>query len=148
MKAISYIFCSVILLVLSAIATAGQTVSKSAVDDQVAIQITVYNSNLGLIKDTRKIALPLGEGELRFMDVASHIMPVTVHAKSLNCPDDFSVLEQNYEYDLINADKLLDKYVGKKTKLLPRLPFCPGIHSNPLTLSFFQHTYQGACRHS
>ncbi|MBW1720206.1 MAG: DUF4139 domain-containing protein [Deltaproteobacteria bacterium] len=118
MKAISCIFCSVILFVLSAVATAGQTLSKSTVDDQVAVQVTVYNSNLGLIKDTRKIALPLGEGELRFMDVASHIMPVTVHAKSLNRPDDFSVLEQNYEYDLMNADKLLDKYVGKKIKLM------------------------------
>ncbi|MBW2350898.1 MAG: DUF4139 domain-containing protein [Deltaproteobacteria bacterium] len=45
-------------------------------------------------------------------------MPVTVHAKSLNSPDDFSVLEQNYEYDLMNANKLLDKYVGKKIKLM------------------------------
>jgi len=118
MKAMSCIFCPVVLVILSAVAAAGQTVSKSTVDDQVAVQVTVYNSNLGLIKDTREIALPLGEGELRFMDVASHIMPVTVHTKSLNRPDDFSVLEQNYEYDLMNANKLLDKYVGKKIKLM------------------------------
>ena len=118
MKAMSCIFCPVVLVMLSAVASAGQTVSKSTVDDQIAVQVTVYNSNLGLIKDTRKVALPLGEGELRFMDVASHIMPVTVHTKSLNRPDDFSVLEQNYEYDLMNADKLLDKYVGKKIKLM------------------------------
>jgi hypothetical protein len=118
MKAISRIFCPVVLVILSAVAATGQTVSKSTVDDQVAVQVTVYNSNLGLIKDTRKVALPLGEGELRFMDVASHVMPVTVHTKSLNRPDDFSVLEQNYEYDLMNADKLLDKYVGKKIKLM------------------------------
>ncbi len=97
---------------------AEQTVSKSTVDDQVAVEVTVYNNNLGLIKDMRKVKLPVGEGELRFMDVASHIMPVTVHAKSLNYPKDFTVLEQNYEYDLMNADKLLDKYVGKKIKLI------------------------------
>jgi hypothetical protein len=118
MKAMSCIFCPVVLIILSAVTAAGQTVSKSTVDDQVAVQVTVYNSNLGLIKDMRKVALPLGKGELRFMDVASHIMPVTVHTKSLNQPDDFSVLEQNYEYDLMNADKLLDKYVGKKIKLM------------------------------
>ncbi|RPI51071.1 MAG: DUF4139 domain-containing protein [Deltaproteobacteria bacterium] len=119
MKAISCILCPVVLLVLSAVvAAADQTVLKSTVDDQVAVQVTVYNSNLGLIKDTRKVALSLGEGELRFMDVASHIMPVTVHTKSLNNPDDFSVLEQNYEYDLMNADRLIDKYVGKKIKLM------------------------------
>ena len=118
MKAMSCIFCPVVLVILSAVAATGQTVSKSTVDDQVAVQVTVYNSNLGLIKDTRKVALPLGEGELRFMDVASHIMPVTVHTKSLNRPDDFFVLEQNYEYDLMNANKLLDKYVGKEIKLM------------------------------
>ena len=52
------------------------------------------------------------------MGVASHIMPVTVHAKSLNYPEEFTILEQNYEYDLMNADKLLDKYVGKRIKII------------------------------
>jgi len=114
--------------ILSSILTVGclllassvlaQTVSKSTIDDQVGVEVTVYNNNLGLIKDTRNIQLPTGEGELRFMDVAANIMPVTVHAKSLNLPDDFFVLEQNYEYDLINSTKLLDKYVGKKIKII------------------------------
>ena len=102
----------------SSAAIAGEKVSKSTIDDQVAVEVTVYNSNFGLIKDTRKVSLSLGKGELRFMDVASHIMPVTVHAKSLNYPEGFSILEQNYEYDLMNANKLLDKYVGKKIKLI------------------------------
>jgi len=102
----------------SSAAIAGEKVSKSTIDDQMAVEVTVYNNNLGLIKDTRKVSLSLGKGELRFMDVASHIMPVTVHAKSLNYPEGFSILEQNYEYDLMNANKLLDKYVGKKIKLI------------------------------
>jgi hypothetical protein len=82
------------------------------------VEVAVYNNHIGLIKETRKIILPTGEGELRFMGVASQIMPVTVHVKSLNYPNDFSVVEQNYEYDLINANKLLDKYVGKKIKII------------------------------
>jgi hypothetical protein len=102
----------------SSAAISGEKVSKSTIDDQVAVEVTVYNSNFALIKDTRKVSLSLGKGELRFMDVASHIMPVTVHAKSLNYPEGFSILEQNYEYDLMNANKLLDKYVGKKIKLI------------------------------
>ena len=102
----------------SSAAISGEKVSKSTIDDQVAVEVTVYNSNFGLIKDTRKVSLSPGKGELRFMDVASHIMPVTVHAKSLNYPEGFSILEQNYEYDLMNANKLLDKYVGKKIKLI------------------------------
>src|SRR5688572_15642378 len=71
-------------------------------EDQVAVEVTVYNGNLGLVKDVRKLALPAGERELRFMDVAASIMPETVHVKSLNHPDQLAVLEQNYEYDLMN----------------------------------------------
>jgi hypothetical protein len=96
----------------------GQSVTKSDLNDQVGVKVTVYNNNLGLIKDARKVALPAGEGELRFMDVASQIMPTTVHAASLNHPEGFSVLEQNYEYDLMNAKKLLDKYVGRNIKIV------------------------------
>ena len=91
---------------------------KSTLDDQLSVEVTVYNNNLGLVKDTRAIELSDIGGELRFMDVASYIMPVTVHVKSLNQADEFSVLEQNYEYDLMDADKLLDKYVGKKIKIV------------------------------
>lgn len=117
----SKIRAEVLLLVcILAFSTAAncQTVTKSTIDDQTGVEVTVYNSNLGLIKDTRKVELALGEGELRFMDVASYIMPVTVRAKSLNHPDNFTVLEQNYEYDLISTDKLLDKYVGKEIKII------------------------------
>lgn len=95
----------------------GQIV-KSDIDDQTSVMVTVYNSNLGLVKDVRKVDLPMGEGELRFMDVASHIMPTTVHAVSLNDPGALAILEQNYEYDLMNAKKLLDKYVGKKIRIV------------------------------
>lgn len=111
------IFCLAVLLVLSGIAAAHPGL-ESDLEDQIDVEVTVYNNNLGLIKDTRKVILPVGQGELRFMSVASHIIPVTVHAKSLNDPQGFNVLEQNYEYDLMNADKLLDKYVGKKIKII------------------------------
>jgi len=93
---------------------------KSTLDDQSKVEVTVYNNNLGLVKDIRKINLPSGEGELRFMDVASRIMPQTVHIQSLNAPDKLSILEQNYEYDLMDPNKLMDKYVGKTIKLIDR----------------------------
>ena len=101
----------------------ADSVFKSTLDDQTSIEVTVYNSNLGLVKDTRTIDLPKGNGQLHFMDVASSIMPETVHVKSLNKTDGLSVLEQNYEYDLISEAKLLDKYVGKKIKLLKENPY-------------------------
>ncbi|MBU3956067.1 DUF4139 domain-containing protein [bacterium] len=97
---------------------ASENALKSSLSDQTAVEVTVYNSNLGLVKDTRRIKLVKGGGELRFMDVASGIMPVTVTVKSLNYKNDFKVLEQNYEYDLMDEKKLLDKYVGKKIKII------------------------------
>ncbi len=109
-----------VVVVFSAVSFAdAQPVTRSMSDDQTAMEVTVYNANLGLVKDTRKIRIAKGkENELQFMDVAAHIMPVTVHVKSLTSPDKFVVLEQNYEYDLMNQQKLLDKYVGKKIKLM------------------------------
>jgi len=95
----------------------------STLDDQDSVEVTVYNSNIGLVKDTRHLKLAKGGGELRFMDVASGIMPYTVHIQSLDDASALSVLEQNYEYDLMDSNKLLDKYVGKDIKLLNINPY-------------------------
>ncbi len=114
--------CLIILFLASA-AQAGETVSTTTADDQTNVEVTVYNQDLGLVKDTRNVTIPRGEVELRFTDVASRIMPVTVSATSLNYPDKFNVLEQNYEYDLINKEKLFDKYVGKKIKIIDENEF-------------------------
>ena len=118
MKIKLYILFLIVILFSSAVKAEKNDVSESTADDQINVEVAVYNNNIGLIKETRKLTLPSGRGELRFMGVASHIMPVTVHVSSLNFPNNFSVVEQNYEYDLINADKLLDKYVGKKIKIV------------------------------
>ncbi|MFQ5960946.1 MAG: DUF4139 domain-containing protein, partial [Candidatus Methylomirabilales bacterium] len=86
-------------------------------EHQQTVAVTIYNGNLGLVKDIRKIQLPTGIHDLRFMDVAAQINPATVHLKSLTDPRKLRILEQNYEYDLLNPQKLLEKYVGKKVTL-------------------------------
>ena len=92
-------------------------------DDQQSVSLTIYNVNLGLVKDQRRLKLPKGAAELRFMDVAAQIIPTSVHIKSLLDPGSLLVLEQNYEYDLLNPQKLLDKYVGKEVKLFTKNPY-------------------------
>lgn len=96
---------------------------SSGLDDQTGVAITVYNVNLGLVKDQREIKLPKGTSDLRFMDVASKIIPTSVSIKSLVDPESLRILEQNYEYDLLNPQKLLDKYVGKEVKLYQKNPY-------------------------
>jgi len=89
----------------------------SSLKDQQDVAVTIYNSNIGLVKDTRLIEFKRGIHELKFMDVAAKIDPTTVHIKSLINGSSLNVLEQNYEYDLLNPQKLLEKYVGQKVQL-------------------------------
>jgi hypothetical protein len=86
-------------------------------ETQKDVMVTIYNGNLGLVKDMREIRLPTGLHEVAFMDVAAQIDPTTVHLRSLTDPAGLRILEQNYEYDLISSQKLLEKYVGRKVRL-------------------------------
>jgi hypothetical protein len=98
-------------------------VLSTGLEDQTGVAVTVYNVNLGLVKDQRALKLTKGTGELRFMDVASQIIPTSVYIKSLTDPESLQIIEQNYEYDLLNPQKLLDKYVGKDVKLYYKNPY-------------------------
>jgi len=95
----------------------------STAADQESVAVTVYNNGLGLVREVRTLKLPRGVNELRFMDVAQQIDATSVHIKSITAPNKLSVLEQNYEYDLLEPNKLLDKYVGKQVKLLFTNPY-------------------------
>lgn len=113
----AWLFIGLILLLLAPAGAMGEEVATSTAADQTGVEVTVYNSDLALVKDGREIQLKEGRGELRFADVASAIRPETVHVKSLNAPDSLAILEQNYEYDLISPEKLLEKFVGRKIKM-------------------------------
>ena len=76
------------------------------------LQVTVYNSNLGVVKESRSLDLVNGLNSYSFVGVASLIDPTSVKLRSNDMS--FSVLEQNYEYDLVNKAKILEKYVGEK----------------------------------
>jgi hypothetical protein len=95
----------------------GQELTTT-LDDQSEVSITVYNSDIALVRDVRNLSLARGIGNLRFMDIAATINPATVHFRSLTEPQQVGVLEQNYEYDLLDPDKLLRKYVGREVTLM------------------------------
>jgi hypothetical protein len=86
--------------------------------DQTELSVTVYNSNIALVRDVRSLSLPSGAFRLKFMDIAATVNPATVHFRSLSEPAKLGVLEQNYEYDLLEPAKLLHKYVGKEVTLV------------------------------
>lgn len=89
----------------------------STLKDQQSVAITVYNSNVGVVKETRLVHIQQGIQTLKFMDVPSRIDPATVSLRSLIDGTSLRVLEQNYEYDLVSHQKLLEKFVGQKVEL-------------------------------
>ena len=92
--------------------------ATTTLTDQSDLNVTVYNSNIALVRDVRNLTLPAGSFRLKFEDIAATVNPATVHFRSLTDPTKLSVLEQNYEYDLLDPAKLLHKYVGKEVTLV------------------------------
>jgi len=100
----------------SADATADD--QSTSLNDQTDLAVSVYNSNIALVRDVRQLLLPAGPFRLKFMDIAATVNPATVHFRSLSEPEKLGVIEQNYEYDLLEPAKLLHKYVGKEVTLV------------------------------
>ena len=108
-----------IVLTLATSLASGAEAAQLAVgrEAQKDVMVTIYNGNLGLVKDVGETRLPTGLHETEFTDVAAQIDPTTVHLKSLTDPAGLRILEQNYEYDLLSSQKLMEKYVGRMVRL-------------------------------
>jgi len=92
----------------------------AAVKPAEGVSLTVYNQNFAVVKEIRTLNLGAKVSTVQFRDVAREIDPTSVHFKSLTDPEGTTVLEQNYEFDLLSADKLLDKYIDKSIAVLTK----------------------------
>ncbi len=100
------------LLALSA--GAGPPVVQSQAGEGRTVSVTVYTAGRALVRDARPVTLPAGEVDLEFADIAAAVMPETVSIQG----DAVTVLEQNYEYDLLSPQTLLAKFVGRDLRLV------------------------------
>jgi len=91
---------------------------RSTLDDQQAVAVTIYNENLALIKDTRRVTLAEGLNQLALREVSGKLRAETASLRSLSRPGAFSVLEQNFDFDLLTPAKLLEKYVGRDVRIV------------------------------
>jgi len=80
-----------------------------------------YNANFlrnvpgfGVVKEVRSIDLEAGVNPLSFTDVAAHIDPTTVSISAIDNPGSMAVLEQQFEFDLVSPDKILEKYLDRQ----------------------------------
>lgn len=85
----------------------------SYAQERKEVAVTIYNSNLGVVKETRELNLKSGTNEVLIKDVPSQINPSSV---KINL--DGSVIEQNYRYDLANTSSLMQHFIDKKIKLV------------------------------
>ncbi|HWA36800.1 MAG TPA: DUF4139 domain-containing protein [Burkholderiales bacterium] len=109
-------------LAISAGAIAKEIPSTLA--DQQSVAVTIYNESLALIKDTRKVALEMGQNRLALREVSGGMRPETALLRSLSHPGSLALLEQNFDFDLLTPAKLLEKYVGRQVRV---------IRTNPMT---------------
>ena len=96
--------------------------SRSTLNDQQSVAVTIYNGDLALVKDTRKVKLKAGLNVLALRDVSAQIRPETALLRSINAPGSLTLLEQNFDFDLLTPEKLLEKYVGKTVSLVKTNP--------------------------
>lgn len=87
---------------------------------QADVRITVYNSDLALVKDTRTLEYERGVFDLSFTDVAAAIDPTSVVFTVVGNPDAVTLLEQNYRYDLVSSEKILEKYIDRTIRVITK----------------------------
>jgi hypothetical protein len=80
--------------------------------------LTIYNDNFAVVRESRQMSFEKGLNTAKFTDVASAIDPTSVNFRCLSAPGAVSVLEQNYEYDLVNTDSLLKRYIDKNVTVV------------------------------
>ncbi len=115
----AFLSCAALMLLGTATpaAQAAEGEIVSTAQDQKGLSLTIYNTDLALIKDKRQISLPAGNSTLAFREVSARIRPETA---LLNGAVD--ILEQNFEYDLLTPESLLSKYVGREVTMIQRHP--------------------------
>ncbi len=118
---------TLLLTALPSLLVAQET--STTLKDQKALAVTIYNDNLALVKDTREVRLGKGEARLAFQEVSAQIRPETALLRNLTHAKDFWVAEQNFDFDLLTPQKLLEKYVGEKVIIMRSIPNAEGAGS-------------------
>ncbi len=109
---------------LCTIACAHAAVAErpSTLADQQSVAVTIYNENLALVKDVRRIALDSGLNRLALREVSGAMRPETALLRSLSHPGSLNLIEQNFDFDLLTPAKLLEKYVGREVRIVKTHP--------------------------
>ena len=106
-----------VALALCPLAHAAVQEKPSTLADQQSVAVTIYNENLALVKDQRRVSFESGRNHLALREVSGRMRPETALLRSLSHPGSLSLLEQNFDFDLLTPAKLLEKYVGRQVRV-------------------------------
>jgi len=111
------------LILLAACSAAHAAEERvTTLKDQQEVAVTIYNENLALVKDTRKLRLERGDMALAWRDVSARIRSETALLRNLTQPKNLSLIEQSFDFDLLTPQTLLEKYVGSKITVIKTNP--------------------------
>jgi hypothetical protein len=94
----------------------------STLADQHSVAVTIYNESLALVKDQRRVTLEAGRNRLALREVSARMRPETALLRSLSHPGALTLIEQNFDFDLLTPAKLLEKYVGRNVRIVRTHP--------------------------
>ena len=97
---------------------AAQSPVVSEPESREAVSLTVYNGGFAVVREVRPLVLRRGVQAVRFEGVPARIDPTSLSLASLTAPGALSVLEQNYQYNLIGTNSVLDAAVGQRVRLV------------------------------
>ncbi len=109
------------LALLLAAPTFAQDVTVSLPESREAVSLTVYNGGFAIVREVRPMVLRRGVQAVRFEGVPQQIDPTSLSLVSLTQPGGLSVLEQNYQYNLIGTNSVLDAAVGQRVRIIRQL---------------------------
>ena len=129
-RVLSPIVCAAIIVAMAVTHANAQpplkvnepTERRSTLTDQQSVAVTIYNEDLALVKDARQVQIDSGVNRLALRDVSAMLRPETALLRSLSHPGTFSLLEQNFDFDLLTQAKLLEKYVGRHVRIVKTHP--------------------------
>ena len=100
-------------------AAAAETVSRA--EDREEVAVTIYNDSLALIKEVRRIPFERGANSIALRDVSAKMRPETASLRALS-GGSLRLIEQNFDFDLLTPQKLLEKYVGRSVTVIKTNP--------------------------
>lgn len=121
LRSMSHSLLTASMVFIASTAYASEEEKRTSLDDQKSVAVTIYNENLALIKDQRTITLDKGFNLLAYRGVSAKMRAETALLRNLKNAG-LKVIEQNFDFDLLTPQKLLEKYVGKQVRIASMNP--------------------------